>query len=246
MILGGVLATPERARSLLVAILAVVFVGLLVLAGCGTQSGDSGTGKSAEEGDTQAQSSDTETTAADGGEALYTPSYRPNGKETAVIKTSKGDITVKLYGEDAPIHVGNFIELALKGFYDETKFHRYVPDFVIQGGDPDTRDASTDEVSAEADKGGAGRFGTGGPGYYIKGEFDLNDNPNTHVEGALGMARSQSPDSAGSQFYFALEPLPRLDGGYTVFGVTTDGLDVVKALRAGDVIESVEILGATD
>ena len=78
--------------------------------------------------------------------ALYTPEYQPNGKEIAVIKTSKGDIRVQLAGDDAPIHVGNFVELARKGFYDNLKFHRYVPGFVIQGGCPNTRDLDSAQV----------------------------------------------------------------------------------------------------
>lgn len=176
-------------------------------------------------------------------DALYTPSYKPTGSETALIKTSKGDIVVELYGKDAPIHVGNFVELVQKGFYNDTKFHRYEPGFVIQGGDPQTKDVSGDDVAAQAGQPGS-PFGTGGPGYQIKGEFDPAQNPNKHVEGALGMARSQSPDSAGSQFYFTLAATPFLDGQYTVFGKVTEGLDVVKQLRAGDVIESVEIRGA--
>ena len=82
--------------------------------------------------------------------ALYTPAYQPTGDEIAVIKTSKGDIRVQLAGKDAPIHVGNFVELATKGFYDNLKFHRYVPGFVIQGGCPNTRDLDTDQVIAAA------------------------------------------------------------------------------------------------
>lgn len=178
-------------------------------------------------------------------DALYTPQYQPNGSETAVFKTSKGDITVELYGKDAPIHVGNFVELARKGFYNDTKFHRYEPGFVIQGGDPQTRELSGKEVAAQAGQPGS-RLGTGGPGYSIQGEFDPEINPNKHVDGALGMARSQSPDSAGSQFYFTLAATPFLDGQYTVFGKVTSGLDVVKQLRAGDVIESIEIDGASE
>jgi peptidyl-prolyl cis-trans isomerase B (cyclophilin B) len=230
----------------MIAVLALVFVGFLALAGCGTPASSDNEATNAATPD-EAQGDQTTEAPTSEGETLYDPSYVPNGAETAVIKTTAGDITVKLYGKDAPIHVGNFVELARKGFYDDTKFHRYVPGFVVQGGDPGTTAASAADVRAEAAKGdGSGRFGTGGPGYYIKGEFDPSVNPNKHVEGALGMARAQSPDSAGSQFYFALQPLPQLDGGYTVFGVVTDGMDVVKALRAGDAIESVEILGAAE
>lgn len=184
-------------------------------------------------------------------ETLYTPEYKPNGNEVAVMKTSKGEVTIELYGKDAPIHVGNFVELSRKGFYDDLKFHRYVADFVIQGGDPQTKDLSGEKVADIVKRQEAGQYdpadpalGTGGPGYFIKAEYDPAVNPNKHVEGALGMARSQMPDSAGSQFYFALQPLAQLDGGYTVFGKITKGMDVVKQLRAGDVIESVEILNA--
>ncbi len=177
---------------------------------------------------------------------MYQPAYKPNGDEKAVIKTSKGDITLVLFGKDAPIHVGNFVELAQKGFYDDTKFHRYVEGFVVQGGDPDTREATADEVKAEAAKGdGGGRFGVGGPGYMIKGEFDPQKNPNKHELGSVGMARSMDPNSAGSQFYFSLQPLPQLDGQYTVFAKVSEGRDVMEKLRAGDVIESVKILNAS-
>ena len=131
---------------------------------------------------------------------LYTPEYKPTGEEIAVFTTNKGTIRVQLAGKDAPIHVGNFVELAQKGFYDGLTFHRYVPNFVIQGGDP---------------KGN----GTGGPGYRIQQEFTTNPN-NSHEDGALAMARSSNPDSAGSQFYFCLGAQHFLDPNYTVFGQT--------------------------
>lgn len=174
--------------------------------------------------------------------ALYTPEYKPNGNEIAVINTSQGTIRVRLAGNDAPIHVGNFVELAQKGFYDNLKFHRYVPGFVIQGGCPNTRDLDTDQVRAAASNPFAG-LGTGGPGYTIKEEYTTNPN-NSHEDGALAMARSAAPDSAGSQFYFCLGAQHGLDSDYTVFGQTIEGKDVVDALRIGDVIESIEIEGA--
>lgn len=152
---------------------------------------------------------------------LYTPTYEVQGDEVAVFKTGKGTIRVSLDGEGAPIHVANFCELAQKGFYDGLVFHRYVPGFVIQGGDPNGN-------------------GTGGPGYCIHEEFSTNPR-NSHEDGALAMARAQDPNSAGSQFYFCLGPQHMLDSGYTVFGQTTEGIDVIKALRQGDVIESVTI-----
>ena len=157
---------------------------------------------------------------------LYTPEYKPTGEEIAVFTTNKGTIRVQLAGKDAPIHVGNFVELAQKGFYDGLTFHRYVPNFVIQGGDP---------------KGN----GTGGPGYRIQQEFTTNPN-NSHEDGALAMARSSNPDSAGSQFYFCLGAQHFLDPNYPVFGQTLEGFDTIAALRQGDTIESIVIENAAE
>ena len=171
---------------------------------------------------------------------LHTPDYQLAGDEVAVFQTSKGTIRVRLDGAGAPIHVANFCELATMGFYDGLKFHRYVPGFVIQGGCPNTRDMTPADVAAGR-RGPAGRPGTGGPGWRIKEEFSTNPR-NSHVDGALAMARSQDPNSAGSQFYFCLGPQHGLDSGYTVFGTTEAGLDVIAQLRAGDVIESVSIV----
>lgn len=176
--------------------------------------------------------------------AMYIPEYKPNGNEIAVVKTSKGDIRVQLMGEDAPIHVGNFVELAKKGFYDNLKFHRYVPNFVIQGGCPNTRDLDSEQVKAAEGNPFAG-LGTGGPDYTIKEEYTTNPN-NKHLDGTLAMARSQNPNSAGSQFYFCLGPQPFLDSGYTVFGQTIEGLDVIGQLRVGDVIETILIENANE
>lgn len=173
------------------------------------------------------------------GERLYTPKYKVVGDEVAVFETSRGTIRVALDGAGAPIHVANFCELASSGFYDQTKFHRYVPGFVIQGGDPKTRDMSARAVASGA-PGPNGRPGTGGPGYRIRQEFTSNPN-NRHVDRALAMARSQDPNSAGSQFYFCLGPQHGLDSGYTVFGNTIEGADVIGELRAGDTIEHVTI-----
>lgn len=176
--------------------------------------------------------------------ALYTPEYKPNGNEVAVIVTDEGTIRVQLHGQDAPIHVGNFVELAQKGFYDGLKFHRYVPGFVIQGGCPNTRELTPEEVVEKAGNPFAG-LGTGGPGYSIKEEFTTNPH-NEHKDAALAMARSQNPDSAGSQFYFCLGAQPMLDSGYTVFGQTIEGKDVIGQLRVGDVIETIEIENAAE
>ena len=176
--------------------------------------------------------------------ALYTPQYQPNGNEIAVIKTSEGTIRVQLHGKDAPIHVGNFVELAQKGFYDGLKFHRYEPGFVIQGGCPHTREMTPEDVAAGR-PGPTGMPGTGGPGYSIKGEWKTNPH-NEHKDGTLAMARSSMPDSAGSQFYFCLGAQPFLDSNYTVFGDTIEGLDVIYKLRAGSTIESITIEGANE
>ena len=140
--------------------------------------------------------------------------------QTAVITMDKGgEIAIEFFPEDAPKTVENFVTLAKKGFYDGLVFHRVEPNFVVQGGDP---------------KG----TGMGGPGYTIKAEF----NKQKHVRGALAMARSQSPDSAGSQFYITLAPAHFLDGQYTVFGTVTSGMDVVDKIRKGDKMTSVKII----
>jgi peptidyl-prolyl cis-trans isomerase B (cyclophilin B) len=170
---------------------------------------------------------------------LYTPKYKVTGDEVAVFDTSKGTIRVRLDGDGAPIHVANFCELAESGFYDGLKFHRFEPNFVIQGGCPNTRDMSPEQV-AGGRPGPSGMPGTGGPGYRIRQEFTTNPN-NSHDDGALAMARSQDPDSAGSQFYFCLGPQHMLDSGYTVFGSTLEGIEVERELRAGDVINSIRI-----
>ncbi|MHC4349794.1 MAG: peptidylprolyl isomerase, partial [Planctomycetota bacterium] len=132
----------------------------------------------------------------------------------AVISTSQGDMTVELWNDVAPNHVENFLKLGRSGFYDNLKFHRIVPDFVVQGGCP---------------KGD----GTGNPGWSVKAEF--NDRP--HQPGTLSMARSSDPDSGGSQFFICLtrEHCQHLDGQYTGFGQVTEGMDVVEALGSTEV-----------
>lgn len=154
----------------------------------------------------------------------YDPGYRCTGDEIAVITTPKGVIKFKFFCEDAPKHSAAFVELADKCFYDKTTFHRVEPGFVVQGGDPYSRD-------------GGGAPGTGGPGYNLAAEF----NARPHVDGTVAMARSGHPDSAGSQFYISLGTHAFLDNNYTVFGQVTEGLDVVHAIERGDVMESVRI-----
>ena len=137
--------------------------------------------------------------------------------EVAVIKTSAGDMVLQFWPEVAPKTVENFKTLAKKGFYDGTAFHRIVKGFMIQGGDPLTNDASRE-----------GEWGTGDPGYKIKAEF--NDKP--HQRGVISMARSQHPDSAGSQFFICLGEAKFLDRQYTAFGKLIKGEDVL--IRLGD------------
>jgi peptidyl-prolyl cis-trans isomerase B (cyclophilin B) len=136
---------------------------------------------------------------------------------TGTIKTEFGDITVEFYSDDAPKTVENFKKLAKIGFYDGLIFHRIVPGFVIQGGDPNTKQLSNKV-----------KWGTGGPGWNVKAEF----NKNTHSRGILSMARSQDPDSAGSQFFIILKDSKFLDGKYTVFGKVISGMDIVDKIAA--------------
>jgi len=133
-----------------------------------------------------------------------------NGNDVAVISTSEGDMVLKFWDDVAPKTVENFKALAQKGFYDGTAFHRIVKGFMIQGGDP-------------LSKGENDAVGTGGPGYKIKAEF--NDRP--HVRGVISMARSQNPDSAGSQFFICLADARFLDRQYTAFGELIKGDDVL-------------------
>ncbi|MRS11577.1 MAG: peptidylprolyl isomerase [Actinobacteria bacterium] len=165
-------------------------------------------------------------------EPMHVSSVQVTGTETAVIETSRGPIALEFYPADAPNTVACFIELAAAGFYDGLKFHRVVPGFVVQGGDPLTRDLTVEQIRS-----GIGGAGTGGPGWTQEAEF----NSRKHETGTLAMARARDVDSAGSQFYICLAPQPSLDGQYTVFGKVTEGMDVVMSIEVGDVIESVTI-----
>ena len=134
--------------------------------------------------------------------------------EIAVIKTTLGNIELEFLEDVAPGHTKNFKDLANKGFYDGTIFHRVIPGFMIQGGDPNSK---SEDRSAH---------GTGGPGYTIKAEF--NDTP--HDRGVLSMARSQDPNSAGSQFFIVVKDAHFLDGKYTAFGRVLSGMDVADKI----------------
>ena len=132
--------------------------------------------------------------------------------EIAIIKTTQGEMVVEFWSDIAPKTVENFKKLAREGFYDGTAFHRIVKGFMIQGGDPLTKDANAESS-----------WGTGGPGYKIKAEF----SDRSHVRGVLSMARSQNPDSAGSQFFICLADAKFLDRQYTAFGRVIKGDDVL-------------------
>jgi peptidyl-prolyl cis-trans isomerase B (cyclophilin B) len=133
---------------------------------------------------------------------------------TSVIETKFGNIELRFFPDDAPKHVDNFLTLARSGFYDGTIFHRVIPGFMIQGGDPLTK--GTDKSL----------YGTGGPDYKIPSEF----NKRPHKRGVLSMARSQDPNSAGSQFFIVVKDSKFLDGQYTVFGEVTEGIDIVDQI----------------
>jgi peptidyl-prolyl cis-trans isomerase B (cyclophilin B) len=134
----------------------------------------------------------------------------------AVIETRFGELEIELLPDKAPGHVKNFTDLARKGFYDGTTFHRVIPGFMIQGGDPNTKDRNA----------GRDRHGTGGPGYTIKAEF--NDVP--HKRGVVSMARAQDPNSAGSQFFIVVKDSSFLDRQYTAFGRVVRGMEVADKI----------------
>src|SRR5207249_9751299 len=147
----------------------------------------------------------------------------------AVITLAKGgEIVLEFFPQDAPRHVQNFLALAKKGFYDGQRVHRVEPGFVVQFGDPQTKTLPLDDD----------RVGGGGPGYTLKAEF----NSRKFERGVLGMARSDDPDSAGSQVYVMLGPAPFLNGKYTAFGQVSKGMDVVDTIRVGDRIKSIKVV----
>ncbi|MHA3771413.1 peptidylprolyl isomerase [Verrucomicrobiota bacterium sgz303538] len=141
--------------------------------------------------------------------------YAEDAKEVAVLKTNKGEMVVEFWPDVAPKTVENFKKLAKQGFYDGTAFHRIIKGFMIQGGDPKTKDPSKEE-----------EYGTGDPGYKIKAEF----NDRKHEKGVLSMARSRNPDSAGSQFFIMDGKAPSLDGQYTAFGKLIKGEDTLDKI----------------
>jgi peptidyl-prolyl cis-trans isomerase B (cyclophilin B) len=148
--------------------------------------------------------------------------------EVAVIKTSEGEMVVQFWTDAAPNTIENFKKLARAGFYDGTIFHRIVKGFMIQGGDPNSKDPAKEQS-----------YGQGGPSYKIKAEF----NHHSHSRGVISMARGPDPDSAGSQFFICLAPVPRLDGQYTTFGKLIKGEDVLE--KIGDTPVTRNSMGET-
>lgn len=150
------------------------------------------------------------------GWALAGEGERESTEEVAFVETSLGNLTIAFWPEVAPRTVENFKKLARSGFYDGTAFHRIIAGFMAQGGDPLTKDPTKEAL-----------WGTGGPGWRVPAEF----NERKHTRGVISMARSEDPDSAGSQFFLMFAPAPHLDGSYTAFGRVIEGDEVLSALE---------------
>jgi peptidyl-prolyl cis-trans isomerase B (cyclophilin B) len=150
------------------------------------------------------------------GKSPYVEAQTASGKAPrAIIDTKFGSMEIRFFPDKAPKHVENFLTLARSGFYDKTIFHRVIPGFMIQGGDPNTKDEQN-----------TSRYGMGGPGHRVQAEF----NDRSHVRGAVSMARSQDPNSAGSQFFIVVQDAPQLNGKYTLFGEVVNGMDVADKI----------------
>jgi cyclophilin family peptidyl-prolyl cis-trans isomerase len=154
---------------------------------------------------------------------------QPAKRQGAVITLEKGgQVTLEFFPGDAPKHVENFLTLARKGFYDGQRVHRVERGFVVQFGDPQSKTLPMDHP----------KMGSGGPGYTIKAEF----NTRPFERGVLGMARTNDPDSAGSQVYIMLGPAPFLNGQYTAFGRVAGGMEAVDKIQVGDRITSIKVV----
>lgn len=175
---------------------------IVLLTGCGVQS--------------ENEAQQTEIPEEDVSLDTYYEDVEENPTVTITMENG-GEIVMELYPHTAPNTVANFISLAEDGFYNGTIFHRVIPGFMIQGGDPEGT-------------------GTGGPGYAIRGEFESNgfENDLSHQRGVVSMARSQSPDSAGSQFFIMVDDAPHLDGEYAAFGEVTEGMEIVDEIVTVD------------
>jgi peptidyl-prolyl cis-trans isomerase B (cyclophilin B) len=158
------------------------------------------------------------------------PADKPAGKSPTAIVTMEqgGEIVLEFFPEDAPRHVQNFVKLVNQKFYDGQRVHRVEPNFVVQFGDPQSRTLPLNDP----------KMGSGGPGYTIKAEF----NKRPFDRGILGMARTNDPDSAGSQVYIMLGPAHFLNGKYTAFGRVASGMGVVDQIKVGDRIKSIKIV----
>lgn len=153
--------------------------------------------------------------------------FKPNPAKEATLVTTKGEITIELFRDEAPLTTANFVDLASSGFYDQVVFHRVIEDFMAQVGDPLSKDENAKS-----------RWGTGGPGYKIKDEFSPNlihDKP-----GIVSMANA-GPNSGGSQFFITHVATPWLDGKHAVFGQVTEGMDVLMSIAQGDKILSIKL-----
>ena len=150
------------------------------------------------------------------GKKAVSSAPRDYANTLATLQTEQGDITIKFLYDKAPNHVKNFVDLATKGFYDGTFFHRVIPGFMIQGGDPNTKKPASD----------ANRYGVGGSGTNVKAEF----NDTSHKRGIVSMARSSDPNSASSQFFIVVKDSTFLDGQYSAFGEVVSGLDVADKI----------------
>ncbi len=207
------------------AFLPVILSGIVLIAGCNST-------KSTDVDITPAQANETNTASS-----LQIPTQEPMKQladfekinvKTATIVTSKGEIEVELYPDMAPVTVASFLSLAQKKFYDGIVVHRVEPGFVIQAGDPKTKETGKE-----------GEWGTGGPGYTIPDEFSSTFKYDQ--EGILAMAKTAAPNSGGSQFFITLGPAEFLNGQYTVFGKVTKGMDVVKNIQVGDTITTIKL-----
>ena len=144
----------------------------------------------------------------------FNQAFAQSDEKLAILETAQGKMVIEFFPEDAPNHVTNFMNLTENGFYDGVLFHRIIPGFMIQGGDPNTK------------SGNKNSWGMGGPGYTIKAEF----NSRSHLRGIVSMARAQDPDSAGSQFFIVTTDSTFLDRQYTVFGEVIEGMDIADKI----------------
>ncbi|NET54648.1 MAG: peptidylprolyl isomerase [Symploca sp. SIO2E6] len=226
----------------------VLVLGVLVLGGCGTP-------ESAALDPANSSTAETESTSVTQNPSSQVSDLpRLEGKATVVLTVKDSKITIEVDGTNAPITAGNFVDLVERGFYDGLVFHRVVPDFVVQGGDPQGKDPNF-----PVERLGTGSFvdpetsqvryipleikpkGADTPIYSKIVDTVSTPIELQHTPGAVAMARSQPPDSASSQFYIALSQLPSLDGRYAVFGYVKKGMEVVDTIQRGDQIESAKV-----